>query len=343
MKALNLYGIKDLRYDEVPMPRRKPDEVILKIKAVGICGSDIPRVFDKGTYHFPTIIGHEFAGEIVETDDESLLGKGAAVFPLLPCGKCDACRNKKYAQCNHYDYYGSRCDGAMAEYIAVKQKNLVRIPKGVSYKAAAMSEPAAVAYHAFRKTKIGLGDTIVIFGVGPIGLILAGWARKAGLENIVLVARSQDKVEFARKLGFIHTINSKETDVRKFVMTISGGRGANACVEGTGDSLSLELCCLCTRDFGRIVMLGNPLGQMKLSQQAYWQILRCELQLVGTWNSSFSDIENDWMEALTAMKNKSINPEVLITHEFLFADYKKAFSLMHEKKERYCKVMFVSD
>ena len=86
MKALNLHGVGDLRYEDVPLPERKQDEVLLRVRAVGICGSDIPRVFEKGTYHFPTIIGHEFAGEIVEADDSSLIGKGASVFPLLPCG-----------------------------------------------------------------------------------------------------------------------------------------------------------------------------------------------------------------------------------------------------------------
>ena len=87
MMALNLHDVGDLRYEEVPCPERKPGEVLLKIKAVGICGSDIPRVFTKGTYHFPTIIGHEFAGEIVEAEDAELVGRGASIFPLLPRGK----------------------------------------------------------------------------------------------------------------------------------------------------------------------------------------------------------------------------------------------------------------
>ena len=185
MKALNLHGVGDLRYEEVPMPVRKAGEVLLKIKAVGICGSDIPRVFTKGTYHFPTIIGHEFAGEIAEADEPELIGRGASVFPLLPCGKCEACLKEQYAQCSHYDYYGSRRDGAMAEYLAVRQENLVLLPEGVSYAEAAMSEPAAVALHAFRKAKVGVGDTLAIFGVGPIGLIMAGWARDAGVKQVM--------------------------------------------------------------------------------------------------------------------------------------------------------------
>jgi L-iditol 2-dehydrogenase len=343
MKALNLYGIHDLRYEDVAMPKYGNDEVLLRVKAVGICGSDIPRVFHKGTYHFPTIIGHEFAGEIVEAGDESLLGRRATVFPLLPCGACEACKEGKYAQCSHYDYYGSRRDGAMSEYIAVKKRNLVFMPPEVSYKAAAMSEPAAVALHAFRKAAVGLGNTIVIFGVGPIGLILASWAREAGVENIVLVARNQAKVQFAKKLGFLQAIDSTEVDVHSFVRGITEDRGADACIEGTGTSEALEYSVLCTRNFGRVVALGNPLGDMRLSQQAYWQILRKELCVVGTWNSSFSSKENDWQEVMIAMRDRVIDVENLITHVFSFAEYKEAFQLMHEKKEPYCKVMFVNE
>ena len=98
MKALNLYGVNDLRYDDVPMPRPVTGEVLLQVRACGICGSDIPRVFDKGTYHFPTIIGHEFAGKIVKAENKELLGRKAAVFPLLPCGKCPACEEGHYAK-----------------------------------------------------------------------------------------------------------------------------------------------------------------------------------------------------------------------------------------------------
>ena len=341
MKALNLQGIGNLRYEDVPRPIPAADEVLLRVKAVGICGSDIPRVFTKGTYHFPTIIGHEFAGEIVESADERLIGHGAAAFPLLPCHECPACQAGNYAQCSHYDYYGSRRDGAMAEYIAVKRKNLVLMPAGVSYKAAAMSEPAAVACHAFQKTQVGRGDTLVIFGVGTIALLIASWARKSGVKQIVLAARSQEKVEFARKLGFEQTIDLNRTDVQQYIQQITDGRGADACIEGTGDSAPLELCCLCTRNFGRIVTLGNPAGNMQLSQQAYWQILRRELQMVGTWNSSFNERQNDWQAVMNAMQQKTLDAEALITHEFALDQYEEAFSIMRDKKELYCKVMFV--
>lgn len=340
--ALNLHGVGDLRYEEVAMPVPGPGEVLLKIKAVGICGSDIPRVFTKGTYHFPTIIGHEFAGEIVEAENPSLIGSGASVFPLLPCGHCEACKEEQYARCSNYDYYGSRRDGAMAEYIAVKQENLCLLPKEVTYEEAAMSEPAAVALHAFRRSGLGQGDTLLIYGIGTIGLIVAQWAKAAGVKNIILAARTDDKVEFAKELGFSLAVNAEKDSIGKLVEEATGGLDADACIEGTGAPEPWAECISLAKAGGRVVCLGNPLGGMNLSQDAYWKILRKELTLVGTWNSSFGSRENDWREAVKAMQDKRLDLKSLITHRFSLAEYKEAFSLMHEHREMYCKVMFVS-
>ena len=341
MKVLNLHGIGDLRYEEVPRPEIKSGEVLLKIRAAGICGSDIPRVFRKGTYHFPTIIGHEFAGEIVEAENKKLLGKGAAVFPLLPCGECEACQMGHYAQCSSYDYYGSRRDGGMAEYLAVKEENLCLMPDGVSYEEAAMCEPTAVALHAFRKTGLGLGDTVVIYGIGTIGLIIAQWAKSSGIKNIILVARTEDKTDFAKALGFPLAINGKMENVENFVKEITQGRGADACIEGTGDSEAWAMCIRCAGNFGLVLCLGNPQQDMHLSQDDYWKILRKELRLAGTWNSSFNSVRNDWRDALWGMQQKRVNVVPLITHRYALSEYREAFQLMHERREMYGKVMFV--
>ncbi|MDD7057301.1 MAG: galactitol-1-phosphate 5-dehydrogenase [Selenomonadaceae bacterium] len=341
MLALNLHGVGDLRYEAVPRPVPQADEVLLRVCAVGICGSDIPRVFTKGTYHFPTIIGHEFAGEIVAAADKTLVGRGASVFPLLPCGTCPACETGHYAQCQHYSYYGSRQDGGMAEYIAVKKRNLCLMPEGVSYEEAAMNEPTAVALHAFRQSGAGLGDTLLIYGVGTIALIIAQWARAAGVRRIILAARTPEKVAFAQKLGFDDTYNVMETDIRARVAELTDGQGTTACIEGTGESEGLEACVWNVRTFGRVVTLGNPAGSMTLTQDGYWQILRRELQLVGTWNSSFQAMQNDWQDSLRGMANHSLELKKIITHRFALKDYQQAFALMHEKRECYGKVMFI--
>lgn len=171
MKACVLHGIRDLRFEAVATPLLAKGEVLIRIKASGICGSDIPRIFTKGTYRFPTIPGHEFAGQIVavsEDADRQLVGRKVAVFPLLPCMKCEACQIGEYAQCKDYNYFGSRCNGGFAEYIAVPIWNLVMVPDSLSYEAAAMAEPAAVAIHALRQAskpyKYGCpGSSILVF------------------------------------------------------------------------------------------------------------------------------------------------------------------------------------
>ena len=339
MKALNLYGVGDLRYDDLPMPERKKDEVLLKIKAAGICGSDIPRVFSKGTYHFPTVIGHEFAGEIVDAEDKALIGRGAAVFPVLPCYECTACKSGQYAQCKSYSYYGSRQDGGMAEYLAVKKDNLCFIPEGVSFAAAAMTEPAAVAYHAFRKCGAAAKDSLFIYGIGTIGFIIAQLARTAGVPRIVLAGRTAEKVKLAEKLGF-EAIDIKSQSLGDFIAS-KGMDGFDVCIEGTGCSEGVATCIAAGHNFSRIVVMGNPVGEMKLSQDEYWQILRKELQLIGTWNSSRNEQQNDWQDALVAMQRGELSVEPLITHRFSLGDYRQAFELMRDKKEMYIKVMLL--
>ncbi|MCL1897126.1 MAG: alcohol dehydrogenase catalytic domain-containing protein, partial [Clostridiales bacterium] len=214
MKALNLYDIGDLRYEEAPMPEPEADEVLLKVLAAGICGSDVPRVFSTGTYYFPTIPGHEFAGEIVAAGTDvsrSLIGKRAAVFPLLPCFACDACKGENYASCQNYDYYGSRRDGAFAEYIAVKAWNLVLIPENVPTVWAAMTEPCAVAVHAVGEADVRKNDTVCIFGAGAIGLIIAQLAR--GMDaRVILLDIDDEKLAFATHLGFSNTLNIEKDE-----------------------------------------------------------------------------------------------------------------------------------
>ena len=128
MKALVLHESEKLTLDEIPVEPLRPGTVLVKIKACGICSSDVERVFINGTYHFPTIPGHEFSGQIVAVGDdvdESLLGRRTCVFPMLPCFECPSCKKQQYAQCSHYDYFGSRRDGGYAEYLVVPTWNLV--------------------------------------------------------------------------------------------------------------------------------------------------------------------------------------------------------------------------
>lgn len=330
MKAAVLHGVADLRYEDVPRPVAGEGEVLLKVMAAGVCGSDIPRIFTKGTYHFPTIPGHEFAGQIVESDDPALLGRKAAVFPLLPCRKCAACQVGEYVKCENYDYYGSRRDGAFAEYLAVDKRNLVLLDDKISYAEASLMEPAAVARAAIRRMQISLGDKVVIFGAGPIGLMAAQWAKKAGAGLVRVVDISDEKLAFARRFGF------EAYDARRDGL-------CHCALEGTGASPAINNAIKALLPNGRLVLMGNPFGDMNIERGVYSEILRREITLLGTWNSSYNDRINDWEAVSKAMAEGDMSFEPLITHRFPLSQCHKALEMMRDKTEFFTKVTFVSE
>jgi L-iditol 2-dehydrogenase len=344
MKACVLHNIGDLRYEDVARPEPGDGEVLLRIRASGICGSDVQRVFSKGTYHFPTIPGHEFAGEIVSAGggvSSSLIGRRAAVFPLIPCMKCSLCSVGEYAQCKEYNYYGSRCDGGFAEYLAVKEWNLVFVPPEVSFEEAAMCEPAAVAIHALSQTRIDFGDSVTIYGAGTIGLILGKIAKARGASKVILVDIDSRKLDFAQSLGFEYTVNSLNGDAPAAIYELTCGRGSDVTVEGTGVSAALADCLRSAAAFGRVVLMGNPAGDMNMPREAYWEILRKQLTLSGTWNSSYNGMKNDWNKAIEAMPD--LNLKQLITHRFDFSRCGEAFEVMRDPGHFTVKVMFIND
>ena len=331
MKACVLHAVGDIRYEDVPMPKRGEGEVLLKIRAAGVCGSDIPRVFEKGTYHFPTIPGHEFAGEIVEADDKSLIGRRAAVFPLLPCRKCTPCELGEFANCENYDYYGSRRDGAFAEYLAVDIRNLILLPDDLSYACASLVEPGAVARAAVRRLEVKLGDTVVIWGAGPIGLIAAAWAKKAGAGVVRVVDISEEKLAFAKKFGF------EAYDPERDGL-------ADCAIEGTGAPQALCNLIKSMKPHSRVILMGNPARDMTITQSVYSQILRREITLRGTWNSSYNSRINDWEATAKAMADGDlIDYEALITHRYPLERCVEALQMMRDRKEFYTKVTIVMD
>lgn len=326
MKMVNLHAVGDLRYEDARIPECAADEVLLAVKSCGICGSDIPRVYTKGTYHFPTVIGHEFSGVIIFDPEEKLTNKKASVFPLLPCFRCASCKAGNYATCENYDYYGSRRDGGMSEYIAVKRWNLVIMPDSLSFDEAAMCEPVSVARHAVSKLDIKKGDKLLISGAGPIGIIAGQWAKSFGADEVYYFDIDERKIEFAKELGF------KEYE---------NGVNVNCVIEGTGFEDALSTCLKAVSPSGRMVLMGNPSKEVTLSQNTYWHILRKELTVLGTWNSSYNNRINDWKESLQAMAEKRIDVTPLITHRYSLCECNTAFEMMKNKTEFYNKVMLI--
>ena len=324
MKAVSLHAVNELKVENRPIPEIGMDEVLVNVKNCGICGSDIGRVFKNGTYHFPTVPGHEFAGKVVLDKSGEWTGKRVSVFPLLPCFECDACKAQNYACCANYDYYGSRRDGGFTQYIAVKKFNLVPLPDNVSYEEGAMCEPASVGCHAVKKLNIRGGESLLISGAGPIGIIAARWALGKGAKSVRFIENDPAKIDFAKKLGFDIHIEGDKYD---------------CAIEGTGASAPLAMIIRAMKTRGRVILMGNPGSDINLSPKDYQQLLRSELQLFGTWNSSYADFDNDWRDTLEAISKGELIIRDLITHIFPLADTLKGLSMMRDKKEFFVKVM----
>jgi L-iditol 2-dehydrogenase len=349
MKALVLHAVGDLRYEEVPTPEPEAGEVLLRVAYCGVCGSDIPRIFSKGTYRFPLICGHEFAGVVQRCGEDVTQfapGDRVTVFPLIWCGRCSACEKGKYVQCEAYDYLGSRRDGAFAEYVVAPAKNLLGIPPAVSLQEAAMTEPASVALHGLRRAGgCQPGETVAIFGAGPIGLMVAQWARHMGASQVILFDIVEQKLTLARELGFAHAYHSSQDAPEAVIHSLTGGQGAHLCVEAAGVPQTLLQACACARRGGRVVILGNPSAEVTFSPSLLSQLMRREVNLYGTWNSDYAvySEDDDWHATLQAMASGQLHLRPLITHRVPLSRATDVLRAVHDGKGFFNKVLIHPD
>ncbi len=345
MKALRLYAPGDLRLEDIPIPLPCPDEVLLRVLACGICGSDIPRIFEHGTYKYPLIPGHEFSGIVENVGSEmgkDWIGRHVVVYPLIPCRQCSSCYSGLYTQCLNYDYLGSRRDGGFAEYVTVPGSHIIPVPDGVSGVLSAMTEPCAVALHAVRKIPIAVGDTVLVMGAGAIGILIALWARTAGAE-VFMTDVVVDKLRFARSLGFKNLLDAMQTHVPDWIKQ-KCKYGVNVVFETTGFPIGLETaiesCCIS----GSIVLVGNPAcKEMSIGIKQYGMILRKEIHIVGIWNSVINEYpKNEWQVVLEEFRKESDLYKKIVTHEVSIERLKDFLVEMYQKKIFPIKAMFVN-
>lgn len=345
MNACVLHGVGNLRYETVPDPEPALGEAVVRVGACGVCGSDIPRIFSKGTYSFPTIPGHELAGTVArvgEGVDGALVGRRVTVFPLIPCRRCAMCEVGEYAVCADYNYLGSRCDGGFAELVRAPAWNLLPVPDGVSIEEAAMTEPAAVALHVLKRAGMTEGERVLVVGAGAIGIIVAMWGRILGAGNVLLADIDPRKLEFARTLGFEHVADAGAGDVSGWVNGLTGS-GVDLAVEAAGNAAALEQCLCAVRPMGRIVLLGNPAGDMALRQPTYWTILRKQLTLLGTWNSTYQPTHtSEWSMVLDYMASGQLDVKPLITHRVGLQALSNLLERMRDRAVFANKVMYVN-
>lgn len=345
MKAWVLYDINDIRYEEVQMPEPKENEVLVAVKAVGICGSDIPRIYQNGAHKMPLIPGHEFAGQVVKVGagvDGKWLQKRVGVFPLIPCRECIACKKVAYEMCRNYNYLGSRCNGGFAEYVSVPISNLIELPEKVSYEAAAMLEPMAVAVHAIRRVKIQETDKVVVCGLGTIGMLLVMFLLEQGVKNIFVIGNKEFQKKRVLAFGIPENnyCDSRTMNVADWILEQTKDAGADIFFECVGKNETYAQAIDLTMLGGSVCLVGNPHSDMSLSQQIYWKILRNQLNVTGTWNSSFTgEGEDDWHYVLKVLEQLKVRPEDLISHRYSLAELEDGFHIMRDKSEDYIKII----
>ncbi|MDR1105472.1 MAG: galactitol-1-phosphate 5-dehydrogenase [Treponema sp.] len=342
MKAVRLYKPGDLRTEDIPVPEIKDDEVLIKVMAVGVCGSDIPRALTYGAHVSPLVIGHEFSGRIEKTGKEAgdfSAGERVTVPPLVPCGTCAWCQKGEFSLCEDYNYYGSRCDGAMAEYVAVKKTNLLRLPPEISYEDAAATDPCANALHAMTRSGFKSGESVVIYGAGPIGLFALQYAKRNGASKIIAVDVWPEKLKIASSLGADVIINAKEGGVSKRVKEETGG-GADTAVDFSGVPSAQRDCVHCVSKLGRVVLLGISHKGLELSEQEVDMIMREQLDLRGSWNSFTSPFPGpDWTGSIELMRNGA-SAEKIISHRLSLDEAPGIFRKIAEGGFFFNKIMF---
>lgn len=345
MNALVLHAVNVARHEQIPKPEPGPGQVRIRVGFCGVCNSDMARFFGKGPYSFPLVCGHEFAG-LVDSVGAGVKtfarGDRVAVFPLLWCGRCGACERGQYTQCTDYDYLGSRSNGAFADYVVAPARNLLRVADRVSLEEAAMIEPAAVALHALRRTgRTMLGSSIAVFGAGPIGLMVAQWARAMGTAKVILIDLVAEKLDLARNCGFEHVLDLRTSDPVTAIETLTGGRGADVCVDAAGVPQASLQALRAVNHGGTVVLLGNPTGDVSLPAELISRLMRREVQIVGTWNSDYAAFgeDDDWHRALNAMASGTIDVKPLVTHRVPLEGAIEALQMMRDRTAFYCKVL----
>jgi L-iditol 2-dehydrogenase len=292
MKALVLKEYRRFAIEDFAVPVLQPEEVLVRVRACGICGSDVHGMDGSSGRRIPPIImGHEAAGEIAQVGSAVTgwkTGDRVTFDSTVYCGDCWYCRRGKINLCENRRVLGVSCGdyrrhGAFAEFVAVPQRILYRLPDNLSFEQAAMVEAVSVAMHAVKRTPLSEDASVVVVGTGMIGLLVVQVLRVAGCKQIVAIDLEENKLQLAKKLGATSTIKADEPDLLEKIRVLTGGRGADAAFEVVGLPPTVKTAIECVRKGGSVTLVGNLKPQVDLPLQA---VVTRELTLIGTCSSA---------------------------------------------------------
>ncbi|MCC7448749.1 MAG: galactitol-1-phosphate 5-dehydrogenase [Anaerolineae bacterium] len=327
MKAAVLENKGVITYGDVPTPTPQQGHVIVQVKAVSICGSDIMR-FSKGHRMYPLILGHEVAGIVTSVGagvSDSLIGKHVAIIPLVPCFACEQCKAGHYSACHRYSFIGSRQSGGFAEYVEIPERNALVLPDDLSLEAAALIEPSTVARHLLDLGEFKAGQTAIVLGAGSIGLMTVQWLRILGAKLLIVTDVAEDNLATARKLGAQVTLNPKNVDVVAEAKKLTGD-GVDIALETAGVPQTLAQTIQVTRPRGMVVCGGNQPLDASLPMSFIEDLMRKELKLVGIFMSYSAPFPgHEWTDTIEAIRNGGLDMDTMISHHYPLSQVSQVF------------------
>jgi len=328
-----LYGVKDLRIQDIEMPEVGYGEILVKVRAATTCGTDLKiyqRGYVEGVIKLPTVFGHEWAGDVVEVrEGVTWLKKGTRVRAgnSSPCLRCYMCQRGKFNLCEDMMWLW----GAYAQYIKVPQRivtlNTQVIPDHVAYEEAAITEPLACVLHGVEEAKVKLGDTVAIIGAGPIGLLHLLTAKKMGAGKVVISDTVDERLQLANKLGADVTVNAKKDDIIETTRKLTDGHGADVVIEAIGLPATWEQALKMVRKGGTVLEFGGcpPGTEIKVSTE---QLHYGETTVLGAFHTT----PIHFRKALNLIASGTINVKPLITSRMKLDDIKQAFETLSTSK-----------
>jgi L-iditol 2-dehydrogenase len=341
MKAIVKSGVGPghVEYAEVPVPQPKAGQVLIKMRAAGLCGADI-LLYD-WTYRGkrpvvpPLILGHEGTGEIVELGpdvDGFCVGDRVAMQSILGCGKCPSCQRGHTHLCSAWTHLGMTYDGVFADHVIVPAEACHKLPDRVSNEEGAFLEFISIAAHTDEKAPFRAGETVVVVGPGPFGLLHLQAAKSAGAARLIVTGLDKDaeRLAIARRMGATHTVNAEGQDPVQAVLDLTDGYGADMVIEAGGTPDSVSQALRMARPDGRVVLLGYALS----AEIVPISIVRSDLTICGVVASK----RQHYQKALRWMESGLIRAEPLITHRMTLNDFNEAVDLFRGR--RAIKVLF---
>jgi L-iditol 2-dehydrogenase len=335
MKTARGVGHVELR--EVDRPSAGPGEVLVRVAAAAVCGSDLLIEADRHVNEPPMIMGHEFSGIIAEVGEEvSGWEVGDRVVQETSawiCGECERCRSGEHHLCARKKVFGIKTDGGFAEFVRVPAWVLHRVPDTVSIEEAAMTEPACVVLHAMlEKGRVEPGDEVLVMGAGTIGLLALQIAKMAGAKRVFVAELNEKKREMAKKLGGV-VLDAVKMDAAAEVIRFTGGNGADVVVECTGAEPAIVSGLNAVRRLGRFVAIGLT-GRPEISIP--WDDLVFRSPDI---HFSLSSTHRSWERVLSALADGHLDFKPLITHRFALERWAEAFQAMREGEAIKCLLM----